>query len=108
MTDDNDLGHLDVQFVRMEDRNVIASALSPTGQSITLMTAPASSIDGQDGPVVITDLDDNVLVVYSDEYIDSIAPQQGDIVFESVKAIAHIIHEGIGVGVDYINKMNGF
>lgn len=103
MADEHNTHRPNIQFVKMDDTKVMASAIAPTGQTITLITAPSSSIEGQDGPVVIPTVNEDVLVVYSDEYIDSIALRSEGDRGLIVEAVARILHEGVGVGIDHIN-----
>lgn len=103
MADEHEAHHPNVQFVQMDDTNVMASAIAPTGQTITLITAPAPSIEGQDGPVLIPTVGGDMLVVYSEEYVDSIALNSEGDHSAIVQAMARILYEGVGVGIDHIN-----
>jgi hypothetical protein len=97
----------DFRFESNDDKSVMATATTVSGRDILVVTAPASSIDGSEGPVLIaSDLMENVIVVYSDEYIDSLIPTSPDEVALSIAQVTTVINVGIATGMAYLKECN--
>jgi hypothetical protein len=97
----------DFRFESNDDKSVMATATTASGRDILVVTAPASSIDGSEGPVLIaSDLMENVIVVYSDEYIDSLIPTSPDEVALSIAQVTTVINVGIATGMAYLKECN--
>lgn len=92
-----------IRYEANSDPNLMATVVTRSGRKVLIVTAPASSIDGGTGPVVIaSDFMDNVIVVYSEEYIDEMAPNSDDEVVASIAAVTTVIKVGAALGLDYI------
>jgi len=97
----------DFRFESNDDKSVMATATTVGGREILVVTAPASSIDGSEGPVLIaSDLMESVIVVYSDEYIDSLIPTSPDEVALSIAQVTTVINVGIATGMAYLKECN--
>ncbi len=95
------------RFESNDDKSVMATAKTASGRDILVVTAPASSIDGSEGPVLIAgDLMADVIVVYSDEYIDSLIPTTPDEVATSIAQVTTVINVGIATGMAYLKGCN--
>lgn len=103
MTESNSSGHVPIRFEQNEDNSVMATAMTEWGRNVLVVTAPASSIDGGTGPVLIaSDLMDDVIVVYSDEYLDSMIPTSESEVSMSIARVTSAISIGVSMGMDYL------
>ena len=97
-----------VEFEKNDDPNVMARAEAADGTQIIVMTAPASSIDGENGPVIIPSFDDKVvIVVYSEEFVMALAPNKGDSMKEvgsKMNQFTKIVANGVVVGREFVSK----
>jgi phage terminase large subunit-like protein len=97
----------DVAFTKLEDKNVLARGEFAEQGVVTIMTAPSSSIDGVDGPVLIAGADPlHVNVVYSDEFIERLVPDglSEKEIAESMRAIAKVIANGMHIGREFVRS----
>lgn len=92
-----------------DDPEVVARAVTHDGGEIIILLAPAASIDGRDGPVLIPGWDSSkVNVVYSEEFIERVLGDAVDVdplILISARAalIAGIMDAGIAVGLEYLS-----
>lgn len=97
----------DVAFTKLEDKNILARGEFENQGVVTIMTAPSSSIDGEDGPVLIAGADPlHVNVVYSDEFIDSLVRDRINEkeIAESMRAISKVIANGMHIGREFVRS----
>lgn len=108
MTESNSSGQVPmIRFEKNEDKNVMVTATTEWGRNVLVVTAPASSIDGGTGPVLIaSDLMDDVIVVYSDEYLDSMIPTSESEVPMSIARVTSAISIGVSMGMEYLRGEN--
>jgi hypothetical protein len=96
---------MEVKF-EANDPEVMARCSTPTGGEVLVVTAPSSSIDDEIGPVILPGLDsDNIVVVFSEEYVMSMAPHQGDSkqeVAEKMRLYLNIIDQGVEAGLQWM------
>lgn len=94
-----------VEFEKNEDPNVMAQAYAHDGTEIVVMTAPASTIDG-DGPIVIPTFDEKVIiVVYSEKFVMGFAPNEDDSMKEvgaKMNQFSKIIANGVVTGRKFV------
>lgn len=96
-------------FTKLEDKNILARGEFSDEGVVTIMTAPPSSIDGENGPVLITGADSfHVNVVYSDVYIDSLVHGRitASDMNESMRAVSDIVTQGMFVGRQFLRSAN--
>jgi hypothetical protein len=92
-----------------DDPDVIARAFTEDGGEIVILIAPASSIDGRDGPVLIPGwYSSKVNVVYSEEFVDRVIGDEVDVdpltlVAAKAALLSGIMDAGIAVGLQYLN-----
>lgn len=107
MTESNSSGRVPIRFEQNEDSSVMATGMTEWGRNVLVVTAPASSIDGGTGPVLIAgDLMDDVIVVYSDEYIESMIPTSEQDVPMSIAKVTSAISIGVTMGMEYLRGQN--
>lgn len=96
---------MEVKF-EADDPEVMARCFTPTGGEILVVTAPASSIDEEVGPVILPGLDsDHIVVVFSEEYVMSMAPDEEDSMKEvkdKMRLYLNIIDEGVEAGLQWM------
>lgn len=91
------------------DPNVIARAITVDDSEIVILVAPASSIDGRDGPVLIPGWDSTkVNVVYSQEFLDRVIGDETGVdpyalIAAKAALMSGIMDAGIAVGLQYLN-----
>jgi hypothetical protein len=90
------------------DPDVMARCLTPRGEEILVVTAPASSIDGEIGPTILPGFDsDHIVVVFSEEYVMAMAPHQEDSkkeVADKMRFFANTINEGVKAGLQWMSE----
>jgi hypothetical protein len=98
---------MEVKF-EADDPEVMARCFTPRGEEILVVTAPASSIDGEIGPVIMPGFDsDHIVVVFSEEYVMSMAPTQEDSIKEvadKMRFFANTINEGVKAGLQWMGE----
>lgn len=93
----------------INDSDVIARALCSDGRDVLLIMAPASAIDGSDGPVIIPGIDsDRVHVVLSDEFLSAYVVEDDDSAEtrrEKLFLLSHAVRASLSLGVDALNGL---
>ena len=96
---------MEVQF-EANDPEVMARCVSTNGEEILVVTAPASSIDDEIGPVILPGFDsDHIVVVFSEEYVMAMAPNEEDSmkeVADKMRFFANTINEGVKAGLQWM------
>lgn len=96
---------MQVKFEK-NDPEVMARCVTERGEEILVVTAPCSSIDGEIGPVVMPGFDsDHIVVVFSEEYVMSMAPSKDDSmkeVAEKMRFFTNTINEGVKAGLQWM------
>jgi len=98
-----------IKFAKLGDKNILARGEFKDEGVVTIMTAPPSSIDGEDGPVLIAGADSfDVTVVYSDVYIDSLVRDRitATDMTESMRAVSNIVTQGMFVGREFLRNLD--
>ena len=91
------------------DPDVIARAVTTDDSEILILIAPASSIDGRDGPVLIPGWDSSKInVVYSEEFLERVIGDETDVdplalIAAKAALLSGIMDAGIAVGLQYLN-----
>jgi hypothetical protein len=98
-----------VAFTKLEDENILARGMFANEGVVTIITAPASSIDGETGPIIIEGADSwHVNVVYADEYVDAMVRDSIDVkeIAQSMRDISTIIGNGMHIGRSFLRSIN--
>lgn len=89
------------------DPDVIARALDPNGREVLLLSAPASSIDGLTGPILIpTFSSTSVIVVLAQEFVDRFVIadyDDGDMIRAKIDAIGKLVRESVRYGMSFLD-----
>ena len=91
----------------MDDPDVIARAKSDDGHEVLILSAPASAIDGQDGPVLIPSMSsDFAIVVLSEEFIRTFTLSDDDTVEtmrQKIELVGDVVRASVSYGMAFLN-----
>lgn len=93
----------------VNDPDVIARAVCADGREVLLLTAPATALDGSDGPVVIPGIDSTrVHVILSDEFLSAYVIADGDsaeTIREKLTLLSYAVRASLSLGVDALEGL---
>lgn len=101
----SDFGSTAVVFEKNEDPNVLARAIRKDVEAV-ILSAPASSINGEDGPVIIPNSESQITIVVSEESLQALYPVEGDgprEVAEKMRLFTGVVGKAVRVGFAYID-----
>jgi hypothetical protein len=91
------------------DHDVIARASCADGREVLLLMAPATALNGYEGPVIIPGFDsDRVHVVLSDEFLSAFVIADDDSAEtrrEKLALLAYAVRESLSFGIDALEGL---